>query len=203
MRSRISPAAVRAPFPRSHRYEPISTRLSFRVPLRVDSAVRHTPRSRARDADPARSQRLHREPQHPALTRSGRPDHPQRAGRPGSARPRDAPRPLLAAPRYPGTRHEHLVASSISPCCSPHQHSPRTRDRYEQLTQGLSAGLLSPTTLDLNSSASVMEVSHGGEAGMVWDHMVRGNSSPEEKETPEGCTARLLQAGHAGDGQSA
>jgi hypothetical protein len=48
-----------------------------------------------------------------------------------------------------------------------------------------------------------MEVSHGGEAGMVWDHMVRGNSSPEEKETPEGCTARLLQAGHAGDGQSA
>ena len=62
MRSRISPAAVRAPFPRSHRYEPISTRLYFRVPLRVDSAVRHTPRSSARDADPARSQRLHREP---------------------------------------------------------------------------------------------------------------------------------------------
>src|ERR1039458_9730064 len=74
------------------------------------------------------------------------------------------------------------MASSISPCCSPHQHSPRTRDRCEQLTQGLSAGLLSPTTLDLNSSASVMEVSHGGEAGMVWDHMVRGNSNPEERK---------------------
>jgi hypothetical protein len=27
-----------------------------------------------------------------------------------------------------------------------------------------------------------MEVSHGGEAGMVWDHMVRGNSNPEERK---------------------
>ena len=26
-----------------------------------------------------------------------------------------------------------------------------------------------------------MEVSHGGEAGLVWDHMVRGNSNPEER----------------------
>jgi hypothetical protein len=25
-----------------------------------------------------------------------------------------------------------------------------------------------------------MEVSHGGEAGLGWDHMVRGNSNPEE-----------------------
>src|ERR1017187_5779030 len=52
------------------RHHPSRPRLPVRAPLRPESTIRHSPRPSARYADAARRQKLRREPQHPARSRS-------------------------------------------------------------------------------------------------------------------------------------